>query len=359
MTTNITITNANKHFFLNPGKYKYEDYEYKKNEKYKTKLVNYCFYTINEANICNKIKKIRYYSNYYVILEDYDFINISQLNDKTIEKLNLSNEKEYLIFKYKNENLIQFNDFLFNINNPKLFIMHTIESFSYLLSSLIKLNEHNICFFNLSPQNIVFNLDCGEKPIIHNFQLSLNISKLNETYITNIINKIDDYTHKPFEVHILFYLVKNDISTISYSFIEEITEIFIKKLDILTLFSDNYKESYKSECIEYLKKYINKPKSDIISDIIEYYDKWDVYSLSLLYLHIFGNISRVFSLKQNFTCKIINELSKNISADPSKRSSLEKLLENYEKFFNNENNWSFANNLSLNKMSQLINILGK
>jgi hypothetical protein len=358
MNTNTEITTINKHFFLNSEKYK-ENEEIEENKKYKTKLVNYCFYSINEANISDKIKKICYYSNNYAILEDYDFINISQLNEQIIEKLNLSDENKYLIFKYKNEKLIRFNDFLLNIYNPKLFILHVIDSFSYLLRSLIQLNDNNICFFNLSPQNIVFNLDCGEKPIIQNFQFSLQISKLNEEYITNIINKLNNYTHKPLEAHILFYLIKNDISTISYSFIEEISEVFINNLSVLTLFSENYKETYKAECIEYLKKYINKPKSVIIRDILEQHDKWDVYSLSLLYLHIFGNISRVFSLKQNYISKIITELTKNISIDPSKRSSLENLLENYEKFLNTEKDWSCVNKLPAHKMSILIDILGK
>ena len=358
MNTNIEITNINTHFFFDSEKSK-ENKENKENKQYKTKLVSYCFNTINEVNISDKIKKMRYYSNNYAVVEDYDFINITQLNEQIIEKLNLSDKNQYLIFKYKNQQLIRFNDFLLNIYNPKLFILHTIESFSYLLKSLIQLNENNICFFNLSPENIVFNLDCGEKPIIVNFSSSLQISKLNESYISNIIDKLDTYTHKPLEVHILFYLIKNDISTISYSFIEEVTEIFIKNLSVLTLFSDNYKESYKAGCIEYLKKYINKPKSDIICDILEQHDKWDVYSISLLYLHIFGNISRVFSLKQNFISKIIMELTKNISVGPSKRSSLENLLENYEKFLNNEKDWSFVNKLSANKMSTLIDILGK
>ena len=69
------------------------------------------------------------------------------------------------------------------------------------MKSLIELNKNNICFFNLSPQNIVFNLDCGEKPILNNFQLSLQISHLNQSYITNIINKTDDYTYKPLEIN--------------------------------------------------------------------------------------------------------------------------------------------------------------
>ena len=132
----------------------------------------------------------------------------------------------------------------------------------------------------------------------------------------NIIKKIDDYTHKPLEIHILFYLIKNNITTISYSFIEEISEIFTKNLSVLTLYSENFKELYKISCIEYLKKYINKPKSEIIMDILKYHKKWDIYSLSILYLHIFGNILRVFSLKDNFISKIIKELTTNISVDP-------------------------------------------
>jgi hypothetical protein len=369
MNTNIEITNIDKTFFYlcqkSHNKKTYEendkenDKENDEKNKYKTKIVNYCFYTSNEWNISNKIKKIKYYLNRYHILEEYDFLNISQLSEKVIEKLNLSDEKEYLIFRYKNEKLIQFNDFLLNIDNPKLFIFHTIESFSYLLKNLIQLNENNIVFFNLSPDNIAFNLDCGEKPVIQNFQLSLHLSKLNEMYISNIINKLDDYTHKPLEVQILFYIIKNDISTISQSFIEEVCDIFVKNLSVLTLFSDKYKESYKAGCLQYFKKYIDKPKSVIILDILEDYDKWDVYSLSLLYLHIFGNISRIFSLKDNFISKILNELSNNISPDPSKRSSLECLLENFDKFLNTEKDWSFVNKLSLNKMTQLIDILGK
>ena len=264
-----------------------------------------------------------------------------------------------MIFSYKNDNYVVFNDFLFNLTNPKQFIFHVIESFSYILSSLITLNYNNICFFNLSPQNIVFNLDCGEKPILQNFQYSLQTEKLNKTYITNIISKLDDYTYKPLEIHILFYLIKNNFNTISYSFIEEICEVYVSNLRILEFFSKNYKESYKNSCIQTLRKYINMPKNDIIEDILSLSDKWDVFSLSVLYLHIFYNISRAFSLKQTFINKIIIELSKNIHPNPVIRNSLENLLENFNILFNNENDWSYINKLSSNMMPTLFDILDK
>ena len=103
---------------------------------------------------------------------------------------------------------------MFNFTDSKRFIFSIIESFSYILQSLEKLNANNICFFNLSPQNIGFSLN---NPILHNFQTSLQISKLSQSYITNIIKKVDNYTHKPLEVHVLFYLIQNDIFTICIS----------------------------------------------------------------------------------------------------------------------------------------------
>ena len=351
MNTNIEISNINKHFFSSKERNNEED-----NKEYITKLTNHSFNSINEANISDIIKKIPYYSNNYLIVEDYDFVNISQLNDKYIEKLNLSDNKKYLIFKYKNDKLVDFNDFLTNLTEPKFFILNIIESFSYLLNSLIKLNNENICFFNLSPQNIVFNLNCGEKPQIQNFNSSLQVLKLNDKYITDIIKNPNDYTHKPLEVHVMFYLIQNDISFISYSFIEEICEVYVNNLSILSLFSEKYKESYKASCIKSLRKYINKEKTDIINDILNYYDKWDVYSLSLLYLHIFGNISRVFSLKQTFINKITLELSKNIHPDPSKRCELKVLLEKLNILLNNEDNWAFLKNIEPNQIRKLFDI---
>ena len=359
MNINIELSNIKKHFLSLSNNHENDENNELKT-KYKTKIINQCFNSINEVNISDKIKdNIPYYSNNYSIIEDYDYINISQLNGKYIDKITLMNNTKYLIFSYKNEKYVTFNDFLFSLTNPKLFIFNVIESFSYILKSLIKLNENNICFFNLSPKNIFFNLDCGEKPILRNFKLSLQISNLNESYIRNIINNVEDYTYKPLEVHVLFYLIKNDLNTISYSFIEEICQIYVKNLSVLNFFSEKYKEAYKNSSIEILKKYINKPKNEIIIDILNQNNKWDVFSISVLYLHIFYNISKSFSLKQGLINKIILELSNNIHPNPLKRNSLDNLLDYYDNLFNNVCDWSFVNKIPKNLMYELFTGLDK
>lgn len=346
---NINVSGLKNHF-LNE---KSEERNIDKKDKQKTKIVNYCFYSINEATISHKIKKIPYYANYYSIIESYDFINISAIREQFVEKAELLDEsKKYLLFTYRPFSL-HFGDFLIQFTEPKLLIFNMINTFSYLLHSLIQLQEQNICFFQLSHENIVFTNELRENPLLYNFQLSLQVSKLNVEYITNIIKKTKDYSLKPLEVHVLFYLIENSLETISYSFIEEIVEVFMQNLNILCLFSQSYRENYKNACITSLKKYMNMPKNEIILDILNYHTTWDIYGISILYIHVFTSISKVFSLKQTFINKITLELSKNIHPDPSKRSSLVGLQEEYNKLFNFQKDWSFIKELDTSKMDEL------
>jgi len=346
MSTNIELCGLNSHFFLKNDKKKNEI-----RETYKTKIVKYGFYSVNEAQICEKIKVLPNYINNYVIINNYEFINISQLNEKYIEKLNLNDKTRYLVFNYKNMDFIHFNDFLFQFKTIKLLIFNIIESFSHLLRNLYELNENNICFFNLCPQNIIF---YGEKPILCNFQYSLQFSKLNENYFTKIIDNLDDfYIYKPLEVHVVFYLIKNDLNTISYSFIEEICEIYTNNLSVLQFFSQKYIESYKKACVESLKPFVNKNKGEIIKELLQNINTWDIFSLSVLYMHIIGNILQLFSLQGTFISKIFLELSKNIHPNPSNRYDLEAMREIFNKLFNEEKCWKYINNLKNDNMSKL------
>ena len=344
MYTNINISTINKYFSQNKEK---------QSKNYRTKIVNYSHFSINEANICDKIKQIPYYSNYFTILDDYDALNISQLNENIIEKLKNMDSSKYFLFKYSDKNSIDFIDFLYGFTSIKKLIFDIINSFQYLLTGLHILNENNICFFDISPKNIVFLENFREKPVIKNFKLSLNIKHFNYLYFSNILNKLDDFTYQPLEIHILYYFVKHDIKTISYGFIEEFCENYLENLNIMRLFSDTYKKNYKENCIETMRKYINLSKEQIIDDILERKDKWNVYGISMMYLQIFGCISRIFSLKGTFVSKITLELSKNLHPNSDKRMSLEKTLETFNKLLNEEENWSFVNKLDNLKLKQL------
>jgi len=347
MKSNINILNINKYFK--------EDNQEKPCKNYRNKIISArnSFFIVNEATICHKITKIPYYYNYFSILEDYEKLNISQLDDNTIEKLRDMNDNQYYLFKYDDKNSVDFIDFIYNSTSIKKLIFDTINSFQHILQSLSVLNENNICYFDISPKKILFLDNYREKPILSNFRFSLQLNRLDYTYISNILSKVQNFTYLSPEIHVLFYFVNENIQTISYLFIEEFSENFVENLNILRLFSKDYKISYKQQCIHSLKKYINIPKEQILNDILERKNKWDVYGISILFLQIFGCIFRVFSLKDTFISKIVIELSKNLHPDSDKRMSLEETLVLFNKHLNEQNDWKFINNLDNNRLPQL------
>lgn len=351
--SNIEISTLNKYFSREiNNKSTFES-------NYRTKIINYCHFSINEANISYRIKRIPYYSNFFSVLDDYEELNISQLNENIIEKLKNIDEIKYYLFKYKDKKSVDFTDFLYNSTSIKKLIFDIINSFQHLLCGLHILNEQNICFFDLSPNNIIFLDNYREKPVLSNFRLSLQLNRLDYSYISPILEKLEDFTYQPLEIHILYYFVKHKMETISYSFIEEFCDKFIENLRILRLFSESYKKSYREQCVEIMRNYINKPRKEIIDDILERNDKWDVYGISILYLQIFGCISRCFSLKGTFISKITIELTKNLHPNSDKRGSLESTLNNFNKLLDEQEDWNFINKLDNNKIEQLFDELSK
>jgi hypothetical protein len=277
------------------------------------------------------------------------------MNEKTLSNINVINTKnndKYLLFEYNYKKYTVFEEFLFNLPNPKLLIFHSLDTYYCLLNNLIKLQDNNICFFNLSSKNIVF--DESFKPLLTNFEKSLLINNITDkSYFISIIKETNNFAYKPIEIHLLFYLIVNNEETLSIQLMETICENYIKNMSILSFFSENFKKSYKNQCIEFLKKYINKSQTEIIDYIIINYEKWDNYELSILYLHIFGNIIRFFSLKETFINKLLFSLIKNIHPEPLKRENLKVTLNEYNELFNKMTDWSFVNSIPQHKIHLL------
>ena len=350
MDSNINITTINHYFALN------QEDNHIKNKKNIQKIVEYSSISINEANIANKIKKIPYYTNYFLVLDDYELLNISQLNEHIFEKITIHDNNIFYLFKYLEIDSIDFTDYIYNFTSIKEFIFAIIDSFSPIFTGLHILNQNNICFFDISPKNIVFH---REKPLLNNFQLSLRLNNMDFNYFSNILNKLDDFTYQPLEVHLFFFLLNNDILTITEPFIEDFCKTFVENFNILRLFSENYKKIYKGKCVETMKKYIKRSRNEIIDDILERSDKWDVYGISMIYIQIFGCISRIFSLKGTFISKIILEFSKNLHPDSDNRMTLEETLYKFNMLLNEQEDWGFINTLDNNKLDELFNELSR
>ena len=219
-------------------------------ERNKIKPHDFCF--LNEVQISEQIKRIiRNYSCFFDVLTDYSNIKISSNTVFLEDDINEEEERETVIFtekhvlvNYSKEYRVDFYSFLLNLPTPKLLIFHIIDSYSYLTRSLLVLKENNICFFNITAEKIVYSVTTL-KPLLHDFEHSIDTKNLNEDYLCKIVDKIDDFSNMPLEIHIIFYLIKNNENSLSYSIITEICNNFVENMSVLSIFYQKYKDNLK------------------------------------------------------------------------------------------------------------------
>lgn len=326
--------------------------------KKRTKLCPHNFFSTNEIKISEKIKEIPYWVDNFDIVEGWDLIQIAKIEEKSVEKVDYQDavrEKKYILLQYLDKKEKSFPDFLFSFSSPVSFLFHVLNTYSTLLEYLQHLNQHGICFFDLSTEHVFFQKN--NRPLLCHFQNSLIKERLKETYISSILTKVQDYTCKPLEVHVLFYLIENSEETLSYSYMEMIVDIFIETKPFFSFFSQEYKENYKKEAILFLKPLINQPKSVIIHKMLSYVDTWDNYSLSVIFLHVIGHVSQSFDLKEDFMKHFLQLLSKNTNPNPLKRERLEESIYNWNKLFSVFTDWRFIKEIPLQKMKTLHKML--
>ena len=328
------------------------------------KMIQSDFFLENEIEICEIIiQKIPYYKCYFNSIEHFEAIHFGKVRNKNREKYEFINQEEntdkYFLVKYTHKINTNLTSYLLQFDTPKHFISELFFSYNLLINSLIKLNKYNICYFDLCSENI----KCSDNNtlIIDNFRKSIIINKLNKTYLKKLLKQVYEYTYKPIEIHFIYYLLTNHIDFISKDEIKMLSVNFVNSIPIFTIYSDEFKEEYVRKSMHYLQQYVNKTSDYIIYDIIEYANTWDNYSLSVLYVHLVGNLVRVFSLKNTFFSKWLSLLTKNIHPDPSKRMTLEETLKKYENLYDEKNpDWSsifITNNLHKEKMNKLYELL--
>jgi hypothetical protein len=159
------------------------------------------------------------------------------------------------------------------------------------------------------------------------------------------IQKLQNFSLQPLEVHVLYFLWKNELSTLSYTQLEEICSQYVKSMPIFTLFSDSDREKYKDRCIETLKQYVNRPQKEIIEQLIHFSPTWDNFALSVLYLYVVEKVIRRFSLKNTFFNGWFFLLINELDPDPHKRGSIKQTMEHFEHLYEEYPCWSFVKSL--------------
>jgi serine/threonine protein kinase len=103
------------------------------------------------------------------------------------------------------------------------------------------------------------------------------------------------YTHAPeyylwpIESHIISFLIQES-SVLTLEALTEIAYVYTHNNEAIMYMSSEFKEQYMKLCISIYGKYINRPREEIINELIKYWNKWDIYAQNVMFLKLFCSI---------------------------------------------------------------------
>jgi serine/threonine protein kinase len=211
-------------------------------------------------------------------------------------------------------------------------------SYSHLLKSLQLLEKIKICHFDIKAQNIVYDTE-KSLPIMIDFGLSINFDKLNRKELYNSFYIFEPmYYLWPIEVHLINYILHVN-SEIGEKDMRQLAKDYTSHNIVLRAFSPNFQKKYEAECYYELSKYIGKDSDAVINRILKYWDTWDNYALSLLYIKLLYYLIRNDSgkiIKNEFVSFFVELCLQNVHPNPKKRLSVQDTLKSFNIFLYNE-----------------------
>lgn len=282
-------------------------------------------------NIYNR--KIHFY-----ICENVSELKITEIqdNDTKIEEIT-STKDNTILFEFEKRDLIYLKNYLKNIFEEcdySKYVLTIIQFYKHMLNSLQLLVDNHIFHNHINFNSIV--VDKYDYPLLSNFSFSINYlhPNINEYIKHFIIAYEPSYIEWPIELHILSYLLTNKLNSLSSYNIENIIDDIVKNNDILNSFGNTVVSSYKTEASIYFNKYVNQSYHFILTDILQFVNTWDNYSLSILFLRILIGIHRSIEIKNKFIILFMKLLVGNIHLNPLKRLSIDITMEMFNTLLN-------------------------
>jgi hypothetical protein len=316
---------SNVYYFVsknknNKNKNKNNDNNKNKNDII-SKIVTSHFFTTNEIMNVNNIKNIKNYKTRYYVFNTAKKLTLAQYDEDTHTHLRDKKDASMLL-QYDNIPIIYLNTYLKTLSSSRIYIYQLVEFYRYIIVSIKLLVASNIVHNKINFDSILINNN--ELPLLTNFAFSIDISK--PELITHFfIDYCPDYISWPLEFHILAYFLTNKLESLSSFNIEKIIDEVSECNYILKTFGETLVKSYKTDAYEYFKKYINRSYEYIVTDILQFYNTWDNYALSIMYLRIFIGIHNSMQLEpgNKFIIFFMKLLVSNIHLNPLKRLSID------------------------------------
>jgi hypothetical protein len=343
----------------------------RESSEYVSKLVERNFSSKNEIDVGNIVKKIPFYSLYYVPVLENCRANLSKVGKKEIKKCSIienENKQEqhvkYILLKMKYVKNIKFTEYLLTNKSKKHILNIIFDTYSYFLFSLEQLMNYEVVHFDFKWDNAVIDLKT-ELPVILDFGISIPIRKLldhdrglsgeDKEENNHDREKMDKYNKQdkydvfrdyfytyfpkyslwPPEVHAVCYVL-HEHSRITPESLQQLVDEYVDSVAAFGIFSQDFLEKYKKLCIETMDHLIDKPRSYVVHECLKFWNTWDNYALSISYFQIIRFISSSGFTSNAFLLSFSKILLGNVHPDPSRRSSYTTTRYAYKSIFYQE-----------------------
>lgn len=317
----------------------------KKETQIVTQMKQCNFFTRNEVNINNRLHLLENRKNRYITIKKATKLRINEVDDDIIRKTEIGKHNEFIMIKYEekeDEYIEGITRFLYN-KGEKEYVNGVIESYFYIIKTFYQLQKEGIIYYNFSSEKMKFKDVNNPHCLLYDFEVSIMEMKIkiddNKNtnkkdiikYFHNFILKTQDFTFKPFEVHVLFYLYKMEEQYLSKYKITQIINKYVENMR--SILKGQTEKMLKEDCHKFMEQFINKNKSDIKIQLIMHYKTWDNYSVSILYLQLVENIIQGYKIQMRFMSKFQDILNQNLSQDPNRRMTIEETINKCDNLF--------------------------
>jgi hypothetical protein len=252
-----------------------------------------------EIKIQSIIKTIPYFDLYFYTFFSYDDVKLGIMDTEEIEEITMQNQLVSLKYKYIPQ--YSYEEYMLDKKSIKyLFDVHT-----YLVRGISKLTSYNIIHFDIN-NNIIISQEVPLIKISNKCLCLLDSNFIKEYKI--LFNRHPNC--KPFEMHVIYYLLETEEQSISISNIYYLWDEYIKTQE---------NRQFNNDGINFLKLFINVPKGRIIEELLKYSTTWNQYFVSLFILRELKE--KHCSATNNFVLKWKEWLYTSTNIDPRNRKN--------------------------------------
>jgi len=317
----------------------------KKNDR-KTMMVPCTFFSMNEIYISQTVlRTIPDYARYMSPILEYSTTTIANIDASTnrFEACEILQSAPYLLLSKRETSFsfsfsCSFSEVFYKKSQDKKRRLYcAIASFEHLLNTCIQLNNARLVHLNMHPSNLIYHT---EAPILTSLAHCFQSDTLNEERRTHLFGFIQETNvFLPLEAHIISFLIKNKLSTLSSQHCELLAEQVAARLWSLNCFEKAFIKQYKDAAAKCLASFINAPHDVILSANLKTSDTWNSFHIGILFLVLLRDL---FPLSHSFISNWQSILYQMIDLDVEKRPLVPDISHQFDKLVCSTSRTKFA-----------------